>query len=85
MVINTIDTRIIKLIGILKANGTIRFDIEFCRAIELRKQNLYNIRCGKNRFTPEHIRAIVREYNVNANWIFGVTDDVFRVNTIVNN
>lgn len=82
--VNSIDIRIINLIGILKANGTIRFDVEFCRAIDLRKQNLYNIRCGKNRFTTEHIYAIVNEYNVNANWIFGVTDVVFRVNTVVN-
>ena len=72
-----VDKNILNLIDILKQLEIIRFDVQFCESIDLRKQNLYNIRQGKNCFTPEHIYKIVKEYNVNANWIFGTDDDIF--------
>lgn len=71
------------LIEILKTNGTIKYDTDFCESIGLRKQNLYNIRQGKNYFTPEHIEKAIKTYKVNANWIFSVSDRIFRTDTIV--
>jgi hypothetical protein len=72
-----IDQRILKLIELLKDNGRIRFDTDFCRDIGMKKQNLYNIKTGRNYFTPEHIEQIVKAYKVNANWIFGVSEKIF--------
>lgn len=80
----TIDQRILQLIEILKDKGRIRFDTDFCRDIGMKKQNLYNIRTGRNYFTPEHIEQIVKVYKVNANWIFGVSEEKFmptKINT----
>jgi len=72
-----LDQKILNLIDILKQLEIIRFDVQFCEAIDLRKQNLYNIRQGKNCFTPEHISSIIKTYNVNANWIFGNDEKIF--------
>lgn len=74
--------QMILLIDILKDLGIIKFDTDFCEAIGLRKQNLYNIRKGKNKFTPDHILNAIKIYNVDANWIFGITDNVFMENRV---
>jgi hypothetical protein len=74
---NKPDIQILKLIEILKGSGVIRFDKDFCDAIDLRKQNLVNIKAGRNHFTPEHIEKAVKQYHVNANWIFGVSEKIF--------
>lgn len=74
---NTPDHQILLLIEILKELGVIKYGTEFCEAIGLRKQNLTKIKNGDNHFTPEHIEKIVKKYKVNANWIFGVGDEVW--------
>ncbi len=74
---NTPDQNILHLIEILKASGKIRYDTEFCEAIDLRKQNLVNIKAGRNHFTPEHIEQVIKKFHVNANWIFGVSEKIF--------
>lgn len=65
------------LIDILKEKRVIVYDVEFCEAINLRKQNLVKIRKGTNYFTPDHILLAIKEYKINANWIFGVSDEIF--------
>lgn len=75
---NYVDKKMLELIEILKARGDIRFDVEFCRAVNLKKQNLINIKNEMNHFTPEHIRLAVKEYKIDANWIFGVSWKPFR-------
>lgn len=75
-----IDLKILELIEILKANSTIQFEKEFCDEIELLRQNLYRIRKGLAHFTPEHIQNICRVYNVDANWIFGLSQNIFMNN-----
>ena len=74
----TTDRKILNLIEILKEKGVITYNTEFCDAIGLLKQNLQNIKTGRNHFTPEHIEQIVKRFQVNANWIFGASDEVFR-------
>lgn len=73
---NNYDRKILELLQLLKDWGVIRFDKQFCEAIGLRKQNLYNIKSGRNHFTPEHIEKIVKVYKVNANWIFGASSNM---------
>ena len=73
----TSDIKMLYLLGTLKAYGIIRFDTEFCEAVGVLKQNLINIKKGKNHFTPEHIENAIKAYQVNANWIFGVSDKIF--------
>lgn len=65
-------------IEMLKQNGTIKFDSDFCRAIEMSKQHLYAIKNNENKhFTAEHIRMAVKEFKLNANWVFGFSDRIF--------
>lgn len=73
----TPDRQMLLLIDILKTLGIIKFNTEFCEAVNLRKQNLVKIRKGTNYFTPDHILLAIEEYKVNANWIFGVSDKIF--------
>lgn len=74
---NNIDQKIITLIDLLKSRGDLKFSTEFCDTIGIRKQNLYNIKKGSTHFTTEHISKIITNFKVNANWIFGVSDEIF--------
>ena len=76
----TSDTKMLLLIDVLKTYDTIKYDIEFCDAIGLLKQNLVNIRKEKNHFTPEQIEKAIKAYKVDANWIFGISDQIFMGN-----
>lgn len=72
------DTKIFELIEILKSLGIIRFDTDFCRDIEIPKQSLARIKNEFAHFTAEHIRKICEVYKVNANWIFGIENNIFK-------
>ena len=74
----TSDTKILELIELLKSNDIIRFDTEFCRAIGMKKQNLYNVKTRITHFTPEQIQNVCIAYNINANWVFGLENKVFK-------
>jgi len=71
------DKRMLELIKILKSSEIIRFSQEFCDAIELEKQNLVNIKKSHQHFTLNHIRLACKVYKVNANWIFGLSKEIF--------
>ena len=72
-----IDIKILELIEVLKSHNLIRFEQDFCDEIGLLKQNIYRIKKGLAHFTPEHIKSICVVYNVNANWIFGIENQIF--------
>lgn len=71
------DIRILDLIERLKSLGLIRFDNDFCDSIGLHKQNLVSIRKGVAHFTPRHIENICKVFKINANWIFGIENQLF--------
>lgn len=77
--LSTPDKRMLQLIDVLKKRGDIRFRKEFCDTIGLLKQNLVNIKKGTQYFTVEHIRKACKEYNINANWVIGLSDQISRV------
>lgn len=78
--IYTSDQKMLLLIDILKSNGVIKYDVDFCEAIGLLKQNLVNIRNGKNHFTPYHIENAIKVFGINGNWIFGISDKIYLKN-----
>lgn len=78
-----VDENMLKFIDILKELKIIKFDAEFCRSIGLLKQNLNNIKAGKNHFTIEHVRMTCKEYEVNINWIFGFSEKLFLGDDII--
>lgn len=71
------DTKIFELIQLLKSLGKIEYDKDFCDSIRVLKQNLAPIRQGKAHFTAKHIEMICKVYSVNANWIFGIENQIF--------
>ena len=71
------DIKILELIQILKSLGIIDYDYEFCESIDIQKQNLAPIKKGLTHFTAKHIENICKVYGVNANWIFGTSNNIF--------
>jgi hypothetical protein len=74
-----IDRKMFEAIKMLKDRGDIRFRQEFCDAIDLDKQNIRNIKLGIQHFRPEHIKRACKKYGINANWVFGMSDQFSRV------
>lgn len=75
---HTSDKKIIELIEILKSLNIIRFKREFYSSIGFLEQNYVKILQGKAHFTTEHLEKVCKVYNINANWIFGTSENVFR-------
>jgi hypothetical protein len=73
------DRKMFEAIATLKYRGDIRFRQEFCDAIEIPKQNIRQVRLGRQHFTAKQIMLACKEYNINANWIFGLSDQFSRV------
>lgn len=73
-----IDQRILLLIPILKDLNMIESGTDFATSIGMKKQNLNNIKNGIASFRPNHIKNICKTFNVNANWIFSLQENVFR-------
>lgn len=73
----TSDIKIFELMISLKILGKIKYDKDFCTAIGIPKQSIVRIKKGLAHFTAKHIENICKVYEVNANWIFGVSDVVF--------
>lgn len=74
---NSTDQKIFELIDLLINTGRIEYVKDFGEEIGVLKQNILRIKQGKAHFTAEHIKAICKIYNVNANWIFNDDAKVF--------
>lgn len=82
---NETDLKIFELIKLLQELGTIKYQYDFGDSIGILKQNLTKIKKGEVHFTTEHIKKICEVFNVNANWIFGIQNNVFNnVKTLKN-
>ena len=77
------DKRTLDFLEILKSTGKIRFEIEFCEAIGLQKQNLVKIKNQdetrkENHFTAAQLAKVAEIYGADMNYIFGISDYPFR-------
>ncbi|PUB34658.1 hypothetical protein C8J95_102324 [Elizabethkingia sp. YR214] len=74
------DKRMLDFRDILKQTRRIRFYTEFDEKLGILKSNLSKIRSGKEsfHFTVHHIKIAVNDFGANANYLFGVSDEVFR-------
>lgn len=68
----------LELIDRLQSAGIIRYRQEFLDAIGFPKQNFIRVEQGSQHFTVGQIARACEEYRVNANWIMGLEDEVFR-------
>lgn len=71
-----------RLIELLKFQNKITTAKSFCEVIEMQPGTLSKIANGKNHFTVEQIETICKKYNVNANFIYGFEEVVFRDKTL---
>lgn len=78
MPLKVTDERMLELIDILKDAGIVRFKVDFYNTLGIMRQNVREIQKGIRSFTPEQIRIACVTYNIDANWVFGITDTVFR-------
>ncbi len=78
----TSDKQILHLIDVLIFKKKIKNPSEFCDSIGLLRQTLTKIKNGKQHFTPPYIELICKTYNVNANWIFGIENEIFSSKTL---
>lgn len=77
--LNIATTRMLKLIDLLKDNGTIIYRQEFLDVIDMPRQRFRQIADLKIQdFRLEHIQKACKKYNVNVNWIFGIEKNIFR-------
>lgn len=74
---NDIDRRIINLISILKANGTIESTKDFCNQIGVHENTVNMVKFRGRHFTAEHIQSICNTFSVNANYIFFQSEKPF--------
>lgn len=79
----TSDKRMLELYEFLQNAGEIRFDTEFCEIIDIKKQNFYNIKKNNGKvqnyhFTVKNIENVCEKLGINANWIFGLSDEMYR-------
>lgn len=74
----TSDKNILKLIQLLKFQKVIKSDKQFDESINTIAGTVSKVSKGKTHFTVTHIETICERYNVNANFIFGFDEVVFR-------
>lgn len=80
--LTTPESRIVYFIEHLKNSGKVRFKEEVFENTGITRQYFTNIKRGdqdKKRFTTTQIQLLCKHYNVNANWIFGVEKEMYRL------
>lgn len=55
--------------------------VEWCEAIGYHPSNIVNIRNGKQSFGNENIRLCCITFNISADYIYGLTDQMFRISS----
>jgi|GEM_PF-6127734 len=78
----TSDQQILKIPKILKKLRRLSSLMQFHEETNISKQHFTNVRHQKKygvpvHFTPKQIETVIKIYKINANWIFGVSDEVF--------
>jgi len=71
-------TRMLFLIEVLKDKSIINSTQEFCEVIGMQKQSIRNVKIGKQHFTAKHMTLACDTYNINANWLMGLQEEIFR-------
>jgi DNA-binding Xre family transcriptional regulator len=75
--VNDIDKKILELIGFMIYHKYVPSIKKFCAEIEMPEQTISKIKKGTAHFTVLQIESICKRFGVNANWIFGIEDEIF--------
>jgi len=71
------DKRMLRFIDLLMFEKKIKFNADFCKSIDMRTQTLTKIRNGDQHFTLQQVQKACEVYNLNANWVFGIKENVY--------
>lgn len=69
--------KLIRLIDLLIFEKKVKSSAEFCRRIGIQPQTLTKIKNGTHHFRVVYVERACKQFNVNANWIFGCSDEVY--------
>lgn len=75
----TPEKRILEFFEFLKESNQVRFYEEIYDKTGIIRQYVQGVKKGDKRFTSSQIKSICETYLINANWIFGVEDNMFRI------
>lgn len=78
----TPEDRIIQFVELLKDSGAIKFYKDFYDKVGIRRQYVTSVKNKRNRFTSKQILHICQNYDINANWIFGTEDNIYRTESV---
>ena len=78
--LNTTDKRMLQLLEYCISNGVEPTARAWCEKIEVNATSISNIRAGMQQFTAQHIANACQHYNVDANFIFGYSQNMLRDN-----
>ena len=81
---NTIDKKILELIDYMIYHKHVRSVRKFCAEIEMLEQTITKIKKGTAHFTALQIESICRKFDVNANWIFNDSENIFNTEILDN-
>ena len=73
-----LNVRVLLVMDFLQNSGVVKNDTEFAEAAGITKQHLTNMRINKTFFGSVDIMNICKVYNLNANYIFGIEDNMYR-------
>jgi hypothetical protein len=65
-----ITDKVLEVIEVLKANGTIRFYADVYHVLEMDKGNFNSVKNNRYDFTVKQVSTFINHYNVNSNFIF---------------
>jgi len=72
-----ITDKVLEVIEVLKANGTIRFYADVYHVLEMDKGNFNSVKNNRYDFTVKQVYTFINHYNVNANFIFKNSAKIF--------
>jgi len=73
----TSDKKLIELIELLVYQKKYKSIRSFCIENEILEQTVSKIKAGTNHFTVLQIENICKKYNVNFNWVFGLSKEMY--------
>jgi hypothetical protein len=75
---NLTDSKVLHLIDILKAKNKIRYKRDFCKETNISEARISRLPKESNlSLTTKDLSVIIDKYKVNANWLFGLSNEVF--------
>lgn len=75
------DKRMIDVIDTLINKGVVKNRAEFCQEINMNLSTVNKILRGINHFTSLQIQTTCKRFKINANYIFGLEENIFHKKT----